>query len=304
MITANSIAESQFTKEINKDESYEYCRKITKEYAKSFYFASTFLPADKRKATYALYGFCRYTDNLVDDNVGKDSQFVELELRKWAEEVYRGIKRGISQNPIIRAFIDVLKQYPINPDHAFELIEGVKMDITIDRYKTYEDLQLFCYRVASTVGLMMSEILGYSSKDALPYAVKLGEAMQITNILRDIREDYDEMGRVYIPQEYMEKFNYTEEDIKAHRVNDNFISLCEFLMQKAEKLYNESDKGIIMLEKDSRFSIESARIIYSAIIPKIRENNYDVFSQRASVSMAEKLYILTRSIVKSKLALR
>ena len=285
--------------ELEIQNSYKYCKEITRKYAKSFFFATQFLPPVKKQATYALYGFCRYSDNLVDDNSFLDVETLRGKTHDWRVELKNALAHNISTHPILPALIDTCRNYNINSDHLNELIEGVEMDIHTFRYETYEDLQVFCYKVASVVGLMMSEILGYSSNAALPYAIKLGEAMQITNILRDIREDY-EMGRVYIPQNILKRFNYLEIDIKHHVVNNKFVSMMEHLMQKAEKLYAEAQIGIDMLDKDSRYAIKSASDIYSGIIPKIRENNYDIYSKRVSVSLPGKLLILFREIVKSK----
>lgn len=294
---STSILES--LSEVAITNSYLHCKNLTKEYAKSFYFATQFLPKEKRKATYALYGFCRYSDNLVDDNFSMEKHLLIKKTDEWKTDIKNALSTGVSRHPVLPALIDLCNTYNINHVHLFELIEGVEMDIDTFRYQTYENLQVFCYKVASVVGLMMSEILGYSTISALAYAAKLGEAMQITNILRDIREDYD-MGRVYIPQELLIRFNYSEDDIKNHVINDQFKSLIEFLMQKAEKMYSEAQIGIEMLDADSRYAIKSASDIYSGIIPKIRLNNYDVYGKRASVSLIGKLFILFREVIKSK----
>ena len=292
-----NFIEAQVTS-IAVENSYEYSKKVTKQYAKSFYFATQLLPAEKRRATYALYGFCRYTDNLVDDNTHLSETELRYKVQTWKFDLELALSLGYSHNPILNAFTDLLKNYNININDAYELIKGIEMDISINRYESYQDLKVFCYRVASVVGIMMSEILGYDNKLALEYAKDLGEAMQITNILRDINEDL-EMDRIYIPKELMKKNNYSEEDLKNKINNDAFKNLMEDLMQRAEILYKKADIGIGMLDKNSRFAIAAASRIYGGIIPKIREANYDVFSQRIFVSKKKKILLMCKEFIKN-----
>lgn len=279
-------------------DSYNKCKQITKAHAKSFYLASQFLPKKKRHATYVLYGFCRYTDNIVDENLEEGVEAKKDRLRKWSLELSSALANGKSMHPILHAFAHLCKDYPIKEKHAFELIRGVQMDLEKNTYESYSDLKLYCYRVASTVGLMMSEILGYKSKDALPYAVKLGEAMQITNILRDIKEDY-ETGRLYLPNTLMKGYGVSQDDIKNGNVTLGFRKMVEFLATKADALYQEAEIGIEMLDYRTRFSIIAASKTYQGILKQIRRSDYDVFSKRHYVPWQKKIAMLVFEYLKT-----
>lgn len=280
------------------NQSFIYCKRITKEYAKSFYLATQLLPHEKRLATYALYGYCRFTDNIADDtNLSNDSKL--FKLNKWRNKVYNALEKGYSEHALLNAFVKTVYEYGINLKYPLELIEGMEMDLSRNRYETYAELKRFCYLVASVVGLMMCEVLGYTNKKAKEHALKLGEAMQITNILRDIREDYDR-DRIYLCREDLERFNYHEEDIKSHRINDRFVSLMEYYMDIANSLYHEGNNGIPMLEEKSQFAIIAASEIYSGILVEIRKSGYNIYSQRIHVSKAKKIRKILTAYIKTK----
>jgi phytoene synthase len=175
---------------------------------------------------------------------------------------------------------------PIHP--SLELIEGMRMDLSQNRYATFEDLRLYCYRVASTVGLMASHVIGFSEPDALDHAIDLGVAMQLTNILRDVGEDARN-GRIYIPLDEMAHFGYTEEELLRGEINERFVQLMQFQIQRARHLYERAQPGIEYLEKDSRTAIATAAHLYSRILDVIERNGYDVFNRRAYVPFREKL---------------
>jgi phytoene synthase len=276
--------------------SYEECRLYTRYYAKSFYFSSFLLPKEKRNAAYAVYSFCRYADNIVD-KAGKNS-LAETEksidsLLENLDEVYS----GRSVNDGFSAFGNMVRKFEI-PKHYFtELVEGVSMDMKTKRYKTFAELEHYCYKVASVVGLIMSEIFRYSNSAALEYAVHLGKAMQLTNILRDIHDDY-KMNRVYIPQDELSGFGYSEEDIGNKVINKNFISLIKHQIERAKQLYDVAEKGIPYLTNDgSRTTVVLMLKIYSGILNKIEEKKYDVYSGRVYVSRAEKISIMTKYLL-------
>jgi phytoene synthase len=276
--------------------SYEECRLYTRYYAKSFYFSSFLLPKEKRNAAYAVYSFCRYADNIVD-RAGRNS-LSEAEksidsLLENLDEVYS----GRSVNDSFSAFGDTVRKFDI-PKHYFtELVEGVSMDMKTKRYKTFTELESYCYKVASVVGLIMSEIFRFSNSAALEYAVHLGKAMQLTNILRDIHDDYT-MDRVYIPQDELASFGYSEEDIRNKVINKNFTSLIKHQIERARSLYEPAEKGIPYLTDDgSRTTVVLMLKIYSAILNKIEEKGYDIYSGRVFVSRAEKISIMTKYLL-------
>jgi len=287
--------------------AYRHCREITRHFAKTFYMATRFLPNDKQRGIFAIYGMCRYLDNLVDeaeDLVAKDeithaeiSQRLD-EWRKCLLEVYDG---NTCNDPILTAFADSLHRYHIPIKLPLELMEGVKIDLIKNRYNNFEELYDYSYKVASVVGLMTSEVFGYCDDKALEYAVDLGIAMQLTNILRDVGEDL-KRDRIYIPQDELKMFEVSEAELKKFDRSENFIQLMKFQIERATKYYKRAEKGIEMLDKDSRLPVYLARFNYARILDKIEENNYQVFEQRAYLNSTEKLAILPKIIYQMKIA--
>jgi 15-cis-phytoene synthase len=267
------------------DAAYEVCRRITQHHSRSFYLTSGLLGEDKRRAVRAFYAFCRRSDDLVD--VAEVDHGYSLD--GWAA-VARPLEPPVD-DPVLLAWADVRSRYHIPQQYPDELLEGVRMDLTIHRYATFEDLWLYCYRVAATVGLVSMHITGFESDEAIPYAVKAGVALQLTNILRDIGEDAAR-GRIYLPQEDLRRFDYSEDELLRGVVNDRFKALMEFEMERAERLYEEGLVGIRYLSTDGRFAIASAITVYRAILGCIRANAYDVFTRRAHLGLASKLLIL------------
>lgn len=283
--------------------AFLYAKGIIEHHAKSFSFATQFLPKEKRWATYAVYAFCRYADNIVDKPRKRDDRIILDELSTLKYELELAFRFGESEHPVIKSFVIVAKEFNIPSKYAFELIEGVEMDMSIDRYDNFDDLYVFCYKVAAVVGLMMTYVLGFSDKTALVYAEKLGIAMQLTNILRDIKEDKN-MGRIYIPLDDREKFGISEEDIFTENLSDKMRELVKFQVIRARQYYDESKAGVAMLDSGSQFAIYAASRIYSGILNKIETVGYSPFTDRVFVSKSEKIAILSEELVKRKLGIR
>jgi phytoene synthase len=292
LITEKTVTPMQCT--------YEECRDYTRNFAKSFYFSSFLLPKEKRAAAYAVYTFCRYADNIVDGNVYTSienirSKFSELNL--FLDSVYEENDRQVITHS---AFAQTIIKYKIPRKYFNDLIEGVCMDTIHNRYNTFAELENYCYKVASVVGLIMTEIFGYTHKAALPYAVYLGKAMQLTNILRDIKEDY-QMNRIYLPGEELKWFEYGENDIKSCNMNENFAMIMRYNIDRARAYYELSTHGFPYLTNDgSRTTVVLMYKIYSSILNEIEAYGYDVYSGRRFVSTAEKLkltglYLINRS---------
>ena len=279
--------------------SFTYARTITAQFARSFYFSSRFLPIEKRWATYALYGFCRYADNLVDLQRTRSQEELLAELECLAKEVSLAYRTGESEHPIIKSFIFIARKFNIPEKYPLELIRGVEMDAAFTGYTSFADLYLFAYRVAGVVGLMMTHILGYSDNAAFPYAEKLGVAMQLTNILRDIQEDKN-IGRVYIPAEELTRFAVAEADILAERMSPQLRDLIQFQVNRAHAYYADAEPGIAMLDKDARFGIYTASRIYQAILKKIELSDYNPFIGRAYVPGPRKLAMLLQEYVRRR----
>ncbi|MDX2128929.1 MAG: phytoene/squalene synthase family protein [Chloroherpetonaceae bacterium] len=287
------------------NEAYRYCRDVSAKHAKTFYFATHFLPQSKRTSVFAVYALCRYVDDLIDRSEDKltlkqltKEKIIAL-IDQWKADLQSCYKGEVIRNPIMLAWHDTLKTYHIPINLPLELIEGVCMDLSFKGYDTFEELYIYCYKVASVVGLMTSEIFGYRDKAALEHAIELGIAMQLTNILRDVGEDA-EKGRIYIPKEDLRRFGYTESELMRGVINDQFIALMKFEIERARQFYQMADKGIHLLSKDSQTAVALSRINYGKILNTIERNHYDVFNKRAYVSFLGKLMPIPGLWFKSK----
>ncbi len=272
----------------NIEAAYLYCRETTRTHAKSFYFCTQFLPRRKRRAIYAMYALCRHVDDAVDACGAQDEATAQRAVAVWREELDAVYSGKPVASPVLIAWRDMLRQYAIKHELPLELMRGVLMDTHINRYETWEELRVYCYRVASVVGLMSSEIFGYTKPETLRYAEALGLAMQLTNILRDIGEDA-RMNRIYLPQEDMQRFGYTESALMRGDASDNFRALMRFEIDRARALYREAEKGIPLLDKDARFTVLLAARLYARILDVIEQNGYDVWTRRAHLSLTGKL---------------
>ncbi len=265
--------------------AYALCKDITAEHSLSFYMASRLLPEEKRQAVRALYAFCRITDDIVDNPEGN----VQQNLLQWHRHAF-------SDNPpqqewVALAWADTRQRYRIPVRYAEQLIGGVSRDLYQNRYETFAELATYSYGVASTVGLMSMHIIGFSAPKAISYAVKLGLALQMTNILRDVGEDW-RRGRLYLPKEELATFGLTEADIAAGVVTEKWREFMRFQIDRTRQLYEEAWPGIKMLHKDGRFAIAAAAGLYRGILKRIEANDYDVFHYRAFVSKWDKLKML------------
>lgn len=271
-------------------EDYEYCQRLTRDTAKNFYYAFITLPKRQRQAIYAGYAFCRICDDAADDP-------------PLAEDKIRGLDRvggelaqavaGQADGPVFRALADTVATYGISWDAFSDILEGVRMDLTQTRYDTFEELRTYCYRVASIVGLVCIEVFGYTDPRAAEYAVDLGLGMQLTNILRDLREDADR-GRIYLPQDEMERFGYTEADLLSGVVNDRFAELMRFQVARARDYFDRGRRLLPLLPVRSRACPAVLGGIYSRVLNRIEANGYDVFQQRISLSSNEKVLLTLR----------
>jgi phytoene synthase len=288
-----------FWEQPNYKVAFEHVKLLTAHWSKSFYFSARFLPKEKRWATYALYGFCRFADNLIDNPRTRPKQQLISEVACFRRELKLAYRWGESEHPILKPFIFVAKKYSIPIEYPLDLLKGVQMDIEAASYETFDDLYVFCYRVASVVGLMMTHIMGYKNDRAFEYAEKLGIAMQLTNILRDVKED-KEMGRIYLPLEDLRRFGVTENDILKENFNDQFHQLMKFQVERAHDYYIEANNGIPMLNADSQFAIYSASKIYQGILQKIEKRDYNPFLGRVYVPLGKKFKILMREVLRNR----
>ncbi len=271
--------------------AYKQAEVITAAHSKSFHFASGLLPEEKRSAARALYAFCRTVDDVVDEVEAKKDRDFELDYwRNVVETASSNLHpaQSYADNMVASAWADTLVRYHIPRHYALQLIDGVARDLSQTRYQTFDDLATYCYGVASTVGLMSMYIVGFKSDEAVPYAIKLGVALQMTNILRDVGEDYRN-GRLYLPREELITYGIREEDIAAARLTDNWRQFMRFQIERTRQLYAESWVGVKLLEREGQLAIGAASVFYQGILDEIEKNDYDVFSRRASLSALGKV---------------
>jgi 15-cis-phytoene synthase len=262
------------------------CRGITRHYARTFYFASACLPRATRTHAYSVYGFCRWADNGVDDARDRLEAAERLEYARNALDLAYSDAPG---PPGLLAFRRTIRLRSI-PRHLFDaMLDGMEMDLDITRYADFAELDRYCYRVAGVVGLMMTHVFGYRSERCWPNALALGTAMQLTNILRDVAEDF-RMGRIYLPQDELTRFGVDEAQIADGRVDDNFRALMRFQIDRARRYYAEAEAGIPWLMGDSsRLTVRVMGRLYGGILGAIERQGLDVFRTRARVSTPRKL---------------
>ncbi|MDD3559516.1 MAG: presqualene diphosphate synthase HpnD, partial [Melioribacteraceae bacterium] len=263
----------------------EQSKQIAKESKSSFYYAFSLLPQQKREAMNTIYAFCRRTDDIVDiDHHPEDLKYENL--RRWRNELEKSIY-GISDYALLNKLSAIIKQFNIPIEPFFELISGMEMDLQKNRYIHVEDLIQYCYRVASTVGLMCIEIFGYKNKSARDYAVNLGVAMQLTNIIRDVKKDV-EFGRIYLPQNDLAAFNYSENDLAENIYNNNFVDLMSFEASRAKEYFNKANLSLDYEDKPSMFAARAMQHIYTKLLYKLEAKKFNVFEENINVSKLEK----------------
>jgi 15-cis-phytoene synthase len=269
---------------------YERCAYITGRSSSNFYYAFMLLPAERRRALHAVYAFCRFLDDIADDEGFTDPAAM---FGRWREELAR-VYDGAPTRAISRALADSVHRFAIPREHFEEFVAGVEMDLSHKRYQTFGDLRQYCYRVASTVGLMCIEIFGYSNPAAREYAENLGIAFQLTNIMRDVREDAAR-GRIYLPLEDLARFEFGEEEILAGIYSENFVRLMEFEAHRARDFYAKAQAALPQEDRGSLITAEAMRLIYGTLLDRIIESNYRVFDVRMRLSAPRKLYLVGRA---------
>jgi 15-cis-phytoene synthase len=275
-------------------ESYELCRQIQKAHSRTYYFSTTLFPAEVRPRVHALYAFMRYADEIVDSphDLSLGAQLSALEV--FEAETMAAVAGERVSNPVLRAYADTVRSCGIEPATIAAFMDSMKMDTRVFRYPTYEALEVYTYGSAAVVGLMMCRVVGAVDREADPHAKALGVAMQLSNFLRDIGEDW-RRGRVYLPLEDLKRFGYAEEDLASGVVDERFVALMRFEIDRARRLYEISDDGMRFIPRGRRYPVVVARELYAAILDRIEAQNYNVFSRRAEVSRPAKVVVAARS---------
>ena len=280
--------------------AYADCQNLTRREAKNFYYAFVTLPQEKRKAIYAAYAFCRHCDDSVDEAASVEDKLSALgDLRSSLAQAYR----GKAPTPAFLALADAAERYSIPQEYFREIIQGVESDLVKTRYQDFEELREYCYRVASVVGLVCLQIFQYRDEVAREHAVDLGLAMQLTNIMRDVREDWS-MGRVYLPQDEMARFEYTEEQLEDGIRNDAFVRLLTLQGNRAREYFRSGARLLPYLSRRSRACPAVLGAIYLKVLDRIEASGYDVLGERRiALSTGAKLRITARAWLSSMLAL-
>ena len=270
---------------------YRESREITRREAKNFYYAFLTLPQERRRAIYVAYAFCRYCDDAVDSAESVDQKTATLQsLHARLSDAYT----GRTNDPLFLALADVADRHDIPEEYFKQVIHGVESDLTKVRYRDFEELRTYCYQVASVVGLICLQIFGYKDDRAREHAIDLGLAMQLTNITRDIQEDL-ELGRIYLPQDEIARFGYSEEAMEAGIVNESFINLMRFQAERARGYFDSGFKLLPYLSPRSRACPAVMGQLYSKVLQRIEEAKFDVFQHRISLSKSEKLRVTAQT---------
>lgn len=273
----------------------QYCQEKAAASGSSFYYSFLFLPPEKRRAITALYAFCREVDDVADEC--SDAQVAHTTLNWWRAQVAE-IYFGKPQHPVAQALVPVVRRFNLAQEHLLEIIDGMEMDLTQHRYADFKSLQLYCYRVASVVGLLSVEIFGYSDRRTLKYAHDLGIAFQLTNIIRDVGEDAGR-NRIYLPMEELQKFGVTAADILNRRETDNFKKLMAFQIERARQYYAQAFDHLPAADRKSQIAGLIMAAIYRETLNEIVASGCHVLKERVSLTPLRKLWLAWRTWVKS-----
>ncbi len=278
--------------------SYRYCRDVARKRAGNFYYSFVVLPREKSNAMCAMYAFMRYCDDIADDpGVNKDRVVM---LEKWRESLERAARGDYGDSLILPAFHDAMTKFSVPLEYFHQLIDGAGMDMFVDRYRTFDELYDYCYKVASVVGLVCIHIFGFDTPIAKEYAEHLGIAFQLTNILRDIKEDAT-MGRIYIPEEDLWAFDYSAQDLLNRVRDDRFYKLMAFEVLRARCYYKSAVPLMTLVHESGRAGLFAMIKIYSGILDRIERRQYDIFASRISLTRTQKMSIAARAVLMHKL---
>lgn len=269
----------------------QYCRDKAARSGSSFYYSFLFLPPVKRRAIIALYAFCREVDDAVDEI--SDPEVAARTLQWWRDEIQRTFQ-GEAAHPVGQALQSALAEFDLQEAYFLEIIDGMAMDLTQHRYQNYSELALYCHRVASVVGLLSVEIFGYQDRRTLRFAEKLGQALQLTNIIRDVREDA-QRGRIYLPLDEMAEFGVTEDDILHYRQTPALQALLAHQHRRALKLYQQAMQSLPPDDRPAQRTALIMAAIYSTTLNEIADDGFQVMQHRVSITPLRKLWIAWRT---------
>ncbi|ADL55745.1 presqualene diphosphate synthase HpnD [Gallionella capsiferriformans] len=273
----------------------QYCQDKAAASGSSFYYSFLFLPKEKRRAITALYAFCREVDDVVDEC--SDEQVARTTLQWWRTQVAE-IYSGRPQHPVAQALVPVVAQFNMAQEHLLEIIDGMEMDLDQPRYADFKSLQLYCYRVASVVGLLSVEIFGYKDRQTLKYAHDLGIAFQLTNIIRDVGEDA-RRNRIYLPMDEMQQFNVTAADILNANETENFQKLMAFQIERAQRFYDQALAQLPATDRKNQRTGLIMAAIYRATLDEVIHSGCHVLKERVSLTPLRKLWLAWTTWIKN-----
>ncbi len=275
------------------EDSYAFCERVARSQAKNFYYSFLLLSPPQRRAMCAIYAFMRYCDDLSD---AEDVPDRASAIARWRSDLDRALAGDPAEHPLWPAFADAVERYRIPHQYFYDMIDGVSSDLEPRRIRTFEELYDYCYHVASVVGLTIVHIFGFDGPAALPLAEQCGVAFQLTNIIRDVREDA-EHERVYLPEEDLVRFGVSPEDLRAPQASDKLRELLAFEAARAREYYMKSAPLVGMVHHASRASLRALIGIYSRLLDRIESSNYEVLERRVRVPTWEKIWILLKSVI-------
>lgn len=273
----------------------QYCQDKAAASGSSFYYSFLFLPKEKRRAITALYAFCREVDDVVDEC--SDEQVARTTLQWWRGQVAE-IYSGRPQHPVAQALVPIVVQFNMAQEHLLEIIDGMEMDLDQPRYADFKSLQLYCYRVASVVGLLSVEIFGYKDRQTLKYAHDLGIAFQLTNIIRDVGEDA-RRNRIYLPMDEMQQFNVTAADILNANETENFQKLMAFQIERAQRFYDQALAQLPATDRKNQRTGLIMAAIYRATLDEVIHSGCHVLKERVSLTPLRKLWLAWTTWIKN-----
>jgi len=280
------------TDPVTLEASYAECRRLNKAYGTTYYWSTFSLPRVKRHHVHALYAFCRFADEIVDDPAWPDTASRTAALAAFGDRFFADLDRGGSDDLVLKAVVHTVRAFAIAPDCFARFLRSMAMDLTVTRYETYADLERYMDGSAAVIGEMMLPILEPTDPAALEPARQLGDAFQLTNFLRDVAEDLDR-GRVYLPQEDLARFGA---DPASRTVSEPWVELMRFEIERTRALYVQADRGLAYLPPSSARCIRGARTLYSEILDRIEANGYDVFTRRARVPAWRKAQVVASTL--------
>lgn len=275
---------------------YEACRNIMRVHGKSYYFAtSLFGDVWMKRSTWALYAFFRIPDDIVDEHTERGADIMTRELDAYISEWRTAMQRGSSPDVRMHAIVDTFQRLDIPKEYGESFLDSMRADITKSRYATYAELENYMYGSAGVVGYMMAYVIGFADAQALEYSKTLGYAMQLTNFLRDLDADFAQLGRVYMPEDELARFGLSVEDIAQKNWSPQFREFMKFQVTRTWTLYEEGNKCLSLLNPKGRFAYRMASVLYSRILNKLEQQDYNPFVGRVSTSLGEKIYLLCKT---------